>query len=1054
LKKLQITPNCLPIIKFILIPILASLLATSSRADNPRHTLNGHVPKIVSQLQPVGSLDGSRRLHLALGLASRDPQGLDAFIQQLYDPASPGYRHYLTPAQFTGKFGPSEKDYQAVIDYAKASGLNVTLQYSNRVVLDVEGAVTNIEKALQLTLRTYQHPTEARTFFAPDAEPWLPAGVPILHIAGLDNYKRPHPRHTHLTKSLTAKEGSAPYGQLWGKDFRNAYVPGTTLTGAGQNLGVLEFESYYPRDITDYENAIGMSATKRPQLVPVQIDGVSTQAEGGDNGEECSLDIEMAVSMAPGLSKIYVFEGGVNEEDNSYFDDIFESMVAHTDVLQFCCCWGGVAEPDPTAEVLFKEMATQGQSFFDASGDNGAFVGDIEFPSDSPSITQVGGTTLTDGAAPSYSWKSEVVWAYDSGPTVSERDAASSSGGISTYYPIPSWQTTISMAANKGSTSMRNTPDVAANAADCYAFTDDGQGSPGWGGTSCAAPLWAAFAALMNEQAAANNVAPVGFLNPALYALAAGGNYTSYFHDIISGNNTWKDSTDKFYAETGYDLCCGLGSMNGISLMVALVGAADLPPTGSLKVYIDPAAAITAGAKWQVDGGTFLRNGVTVTNLSVGNHTVTFSTINGWATPASQTVTIDTNSTTTANGTYIAIGSLKVTIVPALAISAGAQWQVDGGALQNSGTTLTGLAAGNHIVSYSAINGWTTPANQTVAIKGSTASRATGTYRFAVAGTYNGLFMQPEVTEQTAGMISGLVVTASGTYSGRLLISGSTNAFAGNFNVSNEASNYLAHTPKKVGPITLQMALDLSSSPTTIIGAVSGNNGAPWMANLTNELAIKGAGSAEYTALLSGGAPTGFGYLLITNHAGVVILRGALADGTPFSQSVPLCGFGDLPIYRSLYANTGLLLGWLGLESGAPSGTLAWIKQGSHSALYSGGFTNTVSVQGSAWTAPPAHTAVIDLPSGQLDVSGGNLQTNLPFIVAVSNNNAVVKLPDGPTNTLTGSINAKTGLLTITFGNGAGRATTTGFGAVLQNTKIAGGYFLGKTNAGSISLQP
>jgi len=249
--------------------------------------------------------------------------------------------------------------------------------------------------------------------------------------------------------------------------------------------------------------------------------------------------------------------------------------VTYTNVLQFSCSWGGGTAKNATSEVLFKQMAAQGQSFYDASGDWGAFVGNVEFPSDSPSITQVGGTTMTDGKAPSYPWKSEVAWDWDSGPNVSAANASSSSGGISTYYAIPSWQTNISMTANLGSATMRNIPDVAANADNCYLYYSDGTKEGGWGGTSYAAPLWAGYTALMNQQAAANGVAPVGFLNPALYALASGTNYTNFFHDITSGNNIWKSSPSKFYAVAGYDLCTGLGTMNGTNLINAL--AAPIP---------------------------------------------------------------------------------------------------------------------------------------------------------------------------------------------------------------------------------------------------------------------------------------------------------------------------------------------------------------------------------------------------------------------------------------------------------------------------------------------
>jgi hypothetical protein len=1032
---------------------LASLLASAAHAAGERQTLADHVPAIVSRLPPTGRLEASQRLHLAIGLPSRDEQGLDEFLRQLYNPASAHYRHYLTPAEFTARFGPSEKDYQSVIDYAKASGLTVTRQHANRVVLDVEGAVGDIENALQIALRTYRHPTEARDFYSLDNEPSIPLGLPAVHIIGLNNYTLPHPRHQRRA-DFTAKAGSAPGGQLWGSDFRDAYVPGTSLTGAGQNIGLVEFEGFYAKDITNYEDAIGLSADSRPELVVVSLGGGATPQDGGDNGEECSIDIELAIAMAPGLSKIYVFEDGGNPAANGSFDDIFESMVSHTDILQFSCSWGGSTDKDPASEVLFKQMAAQGQSFLDASGDAGAFVGAVQFPSDSPSITQVGGTTLTDGAAPAHAWESEVVWDWDSGPQVSAAKAASSSGGISTYYPIPDWQTNFSMAANLGSTTMRNTPDVAADADNCYVFSDDGQQAGGFGGTSCAAPLWAGLVALMNQQAAAGKMAPVGFLNPALYALASSTNYSACFHDITSGNNTWKESPDQFHAVAGYDLCCGLGSMKGLALINALVGpntGTEASSAGDLTVALSPAAAKTAGAKWQVDGGTWEKSGATLANLTPGNHTVSFSTIRDWATPAAQTVVIQAGSTATATGDYLPAGSLKVTLEPALATNGGSQWQVDGGPWQDSGATVANLAVGHHTLSFNSVGGWTAPSNQSVAIKDGSITRITAGYTFAAAGIYNGLFAwAPSAGLQTSGMLSELDVTTSGTYSGKLLLAGSSTAISGNFNPSGQASNTVKRSAAQGGPFTLAMTLNWNESPPSITGTVSSDAAGGWIANLTNELALATSNSSAYTALMSPGTPPGYGYILLTNHAGMVTLQGALADGTSFSQVVPLSSHGDLPVYAELYGGQGLLLGWLNLENGSPSGNLTWIKQGSRSgSLYADGFTNQVSVQGSPWVSSGA----ITLPAGQLFLSGGGLPVNLSFKAALSHN-TLMSLPGGATNSLTGSINAKTGLMTIKFGNGNGQATTTGIGAFLQNTTNAGGFFLGKTNAGSILLQP
>ena len=361
-----------------------------------------------------------------------------------------------------------------------------------------------------------------------------------------------------------------------GNDFRDAYVPGTTLTGAGQSIGLVEFETYYPSDITDYEDAIGMSSANRPELVAVQVGQAASIGEAGDDGEECSLDIELSLAMAPGLASIYVFEDGTDSIYNGDFDDIFEAMVNYTNVLQFSCSWGGSTDQDINSEALFKQMATQGQSFYDASGDDGAFVGDIEFPSDSPSITQVGGTTLTDGAAPSYSWNSEVVWAPRHRP---QRPPAITRllGGFKQRWDQHLLPDTG--LANKRQHDRKSgiRPPCAIrqmslpSADNVFAYTDDGQGSTGWGGTSCSAPLWAGLTALMNQQTAASKLPPVGFLNPALYGIAARPDHARFFHDITSGNNAWRDSANQFYATAGYDLCCGIGSINGAIFVSAIV---------------------------------------------------------------------------------------------------------------------------------------------------------------------------------------------------------------------------------------------------------------------------------------------------------------------------------------------------------------------------------------------------------------------------------------------------------------------------------------------------
>ena len=580
----------------LVLAVSATAVFSSFAAGAGLKTLSGHVPAVVSHLHAKGRLPATNELTLAIGLPLHNTEALTNLLQQMYDPASTNYHHYLSPAEFTAQFGPTEQDYQAAVDFAQANGLRVVGTHPNRMLLKVSGKASAVEAAFGVTLKTYHHPTENRDFFAADSEPVLAASLPINHVSGLENYSEASPRlKAHSASQMPGSAattstpangaapniGSAPGGNYEGQDFRTAYVPGTTLTGAGQNVGLFQLDGFYPNDIAAYENQIGLT-TNLPQLVVVPVDGgVPVPTPFGN--PEVSLDIEMVLSMSPGVSNIFVYEGPNFSNLSIYtiFEDVLNRMANDNVAKQIGCSWYIVnGLPDPVSEQIFQQMALQGQSFFAASGDSDAYTGFIAFPSDSPHITLVGGTTLTTGASASYT--SETVWNWDIefGPGA---DGIGSSGGVSTTYAIPSWQTNISITLNGGSTTMRNLPDVALTADHVWVIY--GSGSADWfGGTSCAAPLWAGFTALINQQAALIGHAPVGFLNPALYAIASGPNYTNCFHDITTGNNEWSGSPSLFSAVTGYDLCTGLGTPNGTNLINALV----LPTVTNTVVHLSP----------------------------------------------------------------------------------------------------------------------------------------------------------------------------------------------------------------------------------------------------------------------------------------------------------------------------------------------------------------------------------------------------------------------------------------------------------------------------------
>jgi uncharacterized repeat protein (TIGR01451 family) len=327
--------------------------------------------------------------------------------------------------------------------------------------------------------------------------------------------------------------------------------------GLGQTVGLLEFDGYYANDITSYESQAGLPNV---QLTNVLLDGFN--GTPGSGNIEVALDIEVAIAMAPGLSQVIVYEAG----PSGFPNDILNRMASDNLAKQLSSSWTWSGGPSSTTDNIFLQLAAQGQSFFQASGDGDAYTGAISQPADNPYITIVGGTTLST-TGPGGAWTSETTWNWFNSGTGTN----GSSGGISTSYAIPSWQQSVSMAGNQGSTTMRNIPDVALTADNVWVIYNNGS-SGAVGGTSCAAPLWAAYMALINQQALGNGKQPIGFLNPSIYAIGTGTVYASAFHDITTGNNTNKSSPSKFFAVSGFDLCTGWGTPTGSSLINTLAG--------------------------------------------------------------------------------------------------------------------------------------------------------------------------------------------------------------------------------------------------------------------------------------------------------------------------------------------------------------------------------------------------------------------------------------------------------------------------------------------------
>src|SRR5580700_2456837 len=537
---------CATLLRLAAVLCVFSLIFIAAAQAEQHPTLTSHVPAVVaSGVAPlVGHVPSAQRLSLAISLPLRSEVELDDLLQRIYDPQSSDYHKYLSVGEFVERFGPALLDYEGLLRFARANGLTLVDVAENRMVVDVEGPAANIESAFHVSLGVYQHPTEPRTFYAPDREPTVDLEVPLLHISGLDNHTLPQAKNIRSSEPLNGSNkttGSGPGGDFIGSDMRAAYYGSGPLNGSGQSVGLFEYAGYEISDVKLF-----FSKVKQPLKVPVRgvsLNGVSLscQASSCDDSEQ-ALDIEMAISMAPGLKEVLVYVGNSDVS-------IFNRMAADDSAKQLSCSWGW-GDDESSLDPIFKEMAVQGQSVFVASGDNGSSTpGDVVWPADDPYITAVGGTDInTDG--PGGPWKSETGWSGSAG--------SPSKNNI----PIPDYQKLpgVINSSNKGSTTLRNYPDVSAEANtnqwSCY----DGSCGGGNGGTSYAAPQWAGIEAMANQREVSQGRSTLGFLNPNIYEIGIRAIYAAAFHDITIGNN------GGYNAVKGYDLVTGWGSPKGATI--------------------------------------------------------------------------------------------------------------------------------------------------------------------------------------------------------------------------------------------------------------------------------------------------------------------------------------------------------------------------------------------------------------------------------------------------------------------------------------------------------
>ena len=890
-------------LSFLLLTIPFLLIATSVLAQQSLQVLHRHVRPAVSNGQAalVGSLPPAQRMNVSILLPLRNQAELTGLLGRLYDPSSPDYRHFLSVSEFTERFGPTVEDYQAVVEFAQANGFAVTDMPANRMLVPIEGSVAQIEKAFHLSMKVYRHPTENRTFYSPDREPALQLSVPVSHIAGMDNFSIPRPPsgQARARETIPTYSGSGPAPDYYylGSDMRAAYYGGTALTGAGQAVGVFEFGGYNPSDVDLY-----FSTTGQFDSVPINnvlLDGMSltpaSTTSGVDWANEAVLDITQVIGMAPGLSQVRVYIGSLDV-------DIFNKMASENIAKQLGI---SMVEEDNASndDSIFEEFAAQGQSVFAASGDLGAYPSPFEpayFPAEDAYVTAVGGTDLTTNGAGG-SWASETAW-YASGGGVSPDGIA-----------IPSWQNGVANSANDASTTLRNVPDVAMDGnPDSYVVVFGL--ANGTGGTSASTQRWAAFMALVNQQAVAAGKPPIGFINPALYTIGEGSNYNSDFHDVTSGTNNCCTANEGFNAVTGYDLVTGWGSPTGQSLINALAGppatgftlsnstqttglAINLGGSGSTTITVNDQGGFTGSVSLAVSG---LPSGVTASfspSSTTGTSVLTLTASSSAATGTTYVTVTGTSGDVTASIT------IPMTVfAPGFALSAPPQLLISyvglsgitavtvndqGGFTGNVSLAVSGLPSG--VTALFSPN--TTSTTSTLTLT-STSSAAPGMYQLTVTGTSGSLTASVAVYLNVLAPgfnlsdSPGSITLSPGASGGSTITVGPYSGFSGSVALSISGLPTGVTASFNPNPTTNTSSLTLITSSTT--------------PNATYNLTITGtSGTLNSTTSLALTVVTPGGFVLSSSSTSLTTYPGAPAatsitvnGASGFSGSVTLAATG------------------------------------------------------------------------------------------------------------------------------------------------------------------
>lgn len=1012
------------------------------------------------RMEPDARISG---VTLMLAPSAAQAAELERFLEAQRDPASPDYRNWLTPEQYSDRFSLSENDFGMVGSWIEAGGFSIEDRARARNWILFSGTVADMERAFHVELHRLDVDGEAH--FANTAGIQIPAALAgiVAGVRGLDDF-RPEPLHTGITTKpeMDAAGGvhylaPADFATIY--DIQNLYNAG--YDGTGQTLAIPGQADVNLNDLRAFRAQFGLPA-RDPQLV---LAGSDPGSSPGDQ-TEATLDLEWAGAVAKNATLIYVYSPNVFQSLQYAIDRNLAPVISVS--------YGGCElQASATYRTLAQQANAQGITWMTASGDAGPAGCDASgeaqtkngvaaaFPADIPEVTAVGGTEFNEGTGfywqaqnaagseSAVSWIPEKAW----NDTALGNGLAAGGGAPSLIYAKPWWQAGAGVPNDQA----RDVPDVslaASGAHDAYALYARGQ-LVGVGGTSAAAPSFAGIVAILNQYLVAKGSIPrpgLGNINPALYNLAQ--NTTGLFHDIVNGNNVVPCATGSkgcsngsagYSAGVGYDLATGLGSVDAYNLVSEW---SSVPPlTGTTITLTATPASITPAASVQLTA--------TVASLSGSNAppgTVTFAvgrTVLGSAnligTGATETasVTVKDSSLSIGPNTITATYHGSATLVN---VSATATVAVSAASTAPPIDTTTLLTATPATITQSASTVLTATVH---AATGTTLP--TGTIGFALGNVSLGAV-------SLTGAVATLTVKASILAIGSNTITASYTA-AGNFGSSGGAAAITVSAPASATVITVTatpatIAVSAASQVTVTVKASAGTavpSGTVHLLLGTRTLGSLALINGTASGLLSGAALSSGANNIVAAYSGSTAFSASASAPFTITVTAPVATTTTLaakPATIAPTASTVLTATVSGSQgASAPAGTVLFTAGnnllGAVPLAASGtAATATLSVKGSALVAGPNMVAAAYVPTGNFAPSAASLTVNVT--VPVIGTTLTVSAAPGKqlsTTLLTVTLKAASGPVTpagtVSFGIGTallGTATLTGAAGTASGT--------------------